>query len=79
MQDVIGNYICMRQDVVCIQTESRSHYHSTQKMTKGTTNETLLATSIDPAASGGVIAPVEDSGEMTQVYFIMLARRSFYH
>jgi hypothetical protein len=30
--------------------------------------------SVDPSASGGVITPVEDSKEMTQVYPIMPAR-----
>ncbi len=64
----------MRQNVVCIQTESESHYHSTKKAAKSATNEALLATSIDPAASGGIITPVEDGREMNQVDSIMPTR-----
>jgi hypothetical protein len=41
---------------------------------KSATNEALLATSIDPAASGGIITPVEDGRETTQVYSIVPTR-----
>jgi hypothetical protein len=39
-------------------------------VTKSTTIEALLATGVNPTASGGVVAPVEDGGEMAEVVFI---------
>jgi hypothetical protein len=62
----------VRQNVVRIQTKSRSHYHSTKKAAKRATNETFLATGVDPAASGGIIAQVKDGRKMTRVYSIVI-------
>jgi hypothetical protein len=45
-----------------------------KKATKSTTNEALLATGVNPTASGGVVAPVYDGGEMANFVFITPAR-----